>query len=254
MDVSSIDWKSIGSKLERLILADGVTFSEDGLKRMRKHCHNLKRIELRGSNPVEENGRIPQFISLYGDQFDFAYVGGMTEPELNLVVGACTNAANPAHIDGRDLLLPTLRILGPRLEKVYVNDGALIDADEWVAAWSLCSNLKALELSEMRSDEICAIMSTPKQNLKDLRIWHTEVDEIMNKIVEATGNVEFFEFVGGITRLNMFHKFIDKNKSTLRSVYFNIEKSITKAELDEMMKQPIVCPRPRNFLRRRSSF
>lgn len=67
---------------------------------------------------LQENGNVSEVIVSYGDQFDLIKVYGMPEIAFKRVLGACRNARFHADIITDDLLLPTLRILGPRLEKI----------------------------------------------------------------------------------------------------------------------------------------
>lgn len=63
------------------------------------------------------------------------------------------------------------RILGFRLVKIkfdYHPD--VINSGEWVAAWSLCSNLEMLHTKELSAERKSVILGTPKHDLKELRI------------------------------------------------------------------------------------
>jgi len=59
LDKTSIDWSKVGCKLERLVLS-GFSFSQDGLKTIRKHCSNLKHIDMRSFR--EDNRSIAVFL------------------------------------------------------------------------------------------------------------------------------------------------------------------------------------------------
>lgn len=127
-------------------------------------------------------------------------------------------------------------------------DGEM-DAGEWTVAWNLCSNLQMLEASGLRVEELRTIMHTPKHHLKKLKIdgifvGDEEDDDYANElnadtalsiIAESTTNVEILHFQCSVPlSLGAFDKFIEKNKSTLRSV------TISNESTDDPFFQPDV--------------
>lgn len=131
LDAADIVWENVGSKLESLSVSQ-VRFSEDVLKRMREQWNPLKRIGIYYD--------ITQMVSSYGDQLDFVCVYDMPEHELNHTAESCMNSRFRTFVNLSDILLHTLRILGPRLQSIvtYPDFGNQVHSEEWAAAWSLC--------------------------------------------------------------------------------------------------------------------
>lgn len=123
------------------------------------------------------------------------------------------------------LLLPTHRILGPRLKKIdnlFSVDRLENAAEESAAAWSLCPNLKALLANEVTLEGIRAITATPKHDLKELRIYSIRFNsaaEIMGIIEKGTKDVEIlhFPYIQDNIPLRAFNNFIRKNLRCARS-------------------------------------
>jgi len=93
----------------------------------------------------------------------------MEENELNLIVRECKNAHFDAAVFKNSFLLPTLRILGPRQEKIHFSlEGEHFDLGELSAAWNLCPNLENISLYSLKFETASAILDTPKHSLKRL--------------------------------------------------------------------------------------
>lgn len=98
-DIGNINWKFICYKLERLIIS-GIVLADNGLDKMREHCHDPIHIEI---DPVPlGNGNIAGFIESYGEQLDFVYFMYMMEHEMSFVADTCRNAR--FHVDTADSL------------------------------------------------------------------------------------------------------------------------------------------------------
>jgi len=246
-NVKGVDWKRIGRHLERLTLC-GVSVSQHELGKMRHHCSKLKYlvIILRGEN----NGDVAEFIGSYGDQLDFICIDDKMKGELKVVVENCSKARFHVHFTMGQTMLPTLSVLGPRLEKATLDLSAFaIDTSEWAYHWKICISLKVLTVAHLRVEHIRAIMSTPKYHLKEIRISNgddSNTKEIMNIIAKGTTNVEIFhyhfnEFGPSLSNLD---KFIDKNKSTLRSFRVTNQNRTRFPESDtgKMIRKLLDCP------------
>lgn len=209
-------WQNAGRMLEKLTLY-GVSFSRDQLQSLRNHWNNLKHIHI--SSWQSENAIIAEFIASYGEQLELVYVNNMAEGELNLVAGSCINARFHAFICTEHLLIPTLRILGPRLDNILII--CIINGfnkEEWEAAWKLCTSLRVLDTSLLKVEEIRAIMHTPKLYLTEVSISFSrfrDVDDstketVMNIITEGTMNLHILRFRGNPS-LTASSKLIQKN-------------------------------------------
>lgn len=206
----------------------GFSFSEDDVRRMRDHCPNLKEIDLRTNG---ENEIILEFNTSYGNQLDLVHIFRMTESELKRIVEACRNAR--FHIDAGyrpDILLPTLTIVGPQLEKIEFGIYEYeVDGEEWRAAWNLCTNLQVLHENDLSVEIIRSIMATPKLDLQEIRINFLidydgeyegrEDKSFMDVVADGTSNLEKLYF-GNYEHAspNTFDTFINKNLVTLWSV------------------------------------
>lgn len=87
---------------------------------------------------------------------------------MSHVVGQCGNARFHADVSSSQFLLPAIRILGSRLEKIkfdYHPDP--IKSKEWTFAWNARSNLEVLQAIELSVAEIDVIMASPKLYLKE---------------------------------------------------------------------------------------
>lgn len=175
---------------------------------------------------LAKNENMTEFLGSYGDQPDFIRVTNLAESELNHVLGTCRNARLQASISKFNLLLPTLRTLGPRLEKIkntfYMYP--FRNAEESAAARRMRPYLKVLHANQVTVEGIRACGRSPKHHLKELRIYSkhfTEEDEdsraegIQDIITEGTKDVEIFHFHYILD--NISDKHIGKNKSTLLS-------------------------------------
>lgn len=249
-----IEWGGIGKKLERLMIS-GVSCSEDGLKTMREHCKNLKHVDLRIANAfsVEESRNMAEFISSYGDQLDTIHAYDMEVGDLKLVYEKCVNARFHVDVTRDSLSLPALRVLGPRMEKIRIFCEAFdFDREGFTAGWNLCSSLKEFGARKLYVEDISAFMATAKDNLRKISIYPSaydeygicNVEEIMNVIAKGTKSVEVLHIEQHIISLSSFDKFIDKNKSTLRSfsVINSADDLITQADVDKMVEKLLECP------------
>lgn len=73
---------------------------------------------------IKREGNIADFLASYGGHPDWVYIDVMTEGELNHILTSCRKARFSAYVNYpyTDTLLPTLRILGPRVENIeYYN-------------------------------------------------------------------------------------------------------------------------------------
>ena len=191
----------------------------------------------------------------------------MTESQLNLIARSCGNARFHAYSHGIQLLLPTLRCLGPRLDKMRVHcigtrSENHHEPEELAAAWNLCPNLKELEGNNLNVKIVRAIMATPKDHLKKLSIHTYDFDEegddhdssnktILNIITEGTKNVETFCFDNDITSIGIFDKLIGENKSTLR--YFSVNNKTRNLISQSDARKLVECPFPSRNLCTRST-
>lgn len=152
--------------------------------------------------------------------------------------------------------LPTLRILGSRLERVKLDryqDACTIDEDEWAAAGSVCSNLWTLFADLIKVEQIRAIVATPKHQLKEIRIFSlaprakidSNAENIMDIIVEGAKKVEIFHFlcIRYDPSLGALDKFIDNNKSTFRSFSITNEtsRSLHPSVVSEIIPKLLEC-------------
>lgn len=169
--------------------------------------------------------------------------GNVIGIDLNHVALKCRNARFHVEIDEEWPLLPTLRNLGPRMEKIKIHvyeDEDDIDAQEWAVAWGLCPNLEVIIATEFTLEEITAIMGIPKLHLKEISISFIFIDEdgeakeIIDKIAAGTSNVEIlgFRFDSRRHSLDIFDKLIEKNKSALQSITILGEKSEPLSAVD----------------------
>jgi len=190
----------------------------------------------------------------YDDQLDFIHVSKMTGRELRKVVRNCKKARFHVDIWEDHPFLPSIRTIGSRLEKIrYHLYTDAINAEEWAAAWSLCSSrVEVLHATQLTLGEITAIMDTPKTFLKEIRIDSTYFDEdqsitkeAMKIITKGTKNVERFYF-GDENPFSLvdFHKFIDKNKSTLKSfsiVNYSARETLPPLAISELISKLLEC-------------
>lgn len=96
-----------------------------------------------------------EFIASYGYQLDTVQSSNMEESGLELVFEKCRNAGFHVDANTHQLLLPTLGILSPRLEKIQEICGAYnIDWEELTATWNLCSNLSTLIVSNVHVEDM----------------------------------------------------------------------------------------------------
>jgi len=232
-DIKGVDWQHTGKNLERLTLC-GVTVSQNELDEMRKHCTKLKYLVMilqSGGN----NGDIAKFYLSYGDQLDFICIDDMMKGELKHVAANCSKARFHVHLHRwfHGSILPTLSALGPRLvgATLHWQRTTGINTREWAATWKICNSLKVLILQELPVAYIRAIMSTPKYHLKELRI----------SIVEII-HFHFYEHDPSLSDLD---KFIDKNKSTLKSFCVTNEEDapFPESDIGKMLKKVSYCPR-----------
>jgi len=252
--LNGIDWEFIGSKLESLTLSR-VSITDGELKRMRKHCGNLNHIKIR-SNDTESKA-IADFIVSYGDQLELVYVDFMPENELNLIAEGCKNARFHTAVFAERLLLPTLRILGPRLEKIYLLlEEKDIDMGEWTTAWNVCPKLENISMiSFLTLEKARAIMDTPKHRLKRLQLkdspfreeenMDSKMKEMVDRFSEGTKNIEIvdldWEFGGGAS--HPFEKLIRTNKSCIRKFSLTVYGGpFPQPGADNLVKQLLDCP------------
>jgi len=249
--ITGVDWKRIGSNLERLTLC-GVEVSQDELNEMREHCNKLKYLSMI-MEERENYGDVAEFIASYGDQLDFVCIDDSTIEDLKHVAAKCSKARFHLHLtEFRKPILPVFSVLGTRMEKATLNlRASSIDTSEWAKSWKLCNSLKVLILQELPVAYIRAIMSTPKYHLKELRIsivpFGSSTKEIMDIIAAGTKNVEIihFHFYEHDPSLSDLDKFIDKNKSTLKSFCVTNEEDapFPESDIGKMLKKVSYCPR-----------
>ena len=122
-------------------------------------------------------------------------------------------------------LVYAMRILGSRLMMLRLFEGEEMFTEEYAAACDSCTNLEVLFVTLLRVDVTRAIIATPKDNLKVLRIYYTvneqagvsSMETIMDLIAEGTRNVQILDVKELKTSLGAFDNFIGNNKSSLRS-------------------------------------
>lgn len=261
MDISGVYWANVGSKLETLIIHSSL-LNEDELKRLRKHCNDLKHIDKSCGKCGENSEHITEFDASYGDQLNLIHVSGISEGELRQMFDLCTHARFHADVDKRHLLLPTVRILGPRLEKLKFGFFRReVDAGAWTAAWSLCPMLQVLNARALMLEETRAIMRTPKNHLKEIHICYGEYEDyedddfyskpekVMNIIATGTRDVEILFYENFIIFTRVFDKFIDKNKAILQFVtIINNGIPFRQSEADGMARKLLACPNLQSFV------
>lgn len=106
LDISSIHWDTVGSRLGNPIFA-GVSVSDDGLGRIREHCSNLKHIDM----GIQEIGNIAGFMASYGDQLEFVSVEHMPENELNVVAESRRNVRFHAQVFLDNSMVSAIKLL-----------------------------------------------------------------------------------------------------------------------------------------------
>lgn len=111
--------------------------------------------------------------------------------ELKKIAGSCSKARFETAISSGFLLLPTLTMLRSRLEKISISGPLpVFNTGSLAAAWNLYSNLQVLSVRDLKSREIGPIMVTPKNNLKEIKIFDSNIQETMNVIVEGIRSLE----------------------------------------------------------------
>lgn len=179
IDLKDIEWSIFGSTLQSLRLTgEEVEVTESVLDRIRRHCHNLKHIDI--SKICTTNDSVMKFVASYGDQVETVHVYYWNERETKHVVGKCRNARFHVEFDWDFYVLPNLKIRGSRLETVKLDctRGEFVKR-EWRAAWHMCSTLKILIVRNLKVTEIRAIMHTPKDYLKEIRIHRISRKKVM---------------------------------------------------------------------------
>lgn len=232
------------------MVLSGFSYSGDELKNIRENCGNLKHIDMGSREEDHEN--VADFIASYGDLLELVAVRSMAGSQLNRVADACRNARFHAMVFANDLLLQTLRILGPRLEKMICDcDPPDCDFAIWSTSWNLRTNLMVLLVSDVIVGAIRAIMSTPKHQLKEIRILsdineedvYRKPETVTNIIAKGTKNVQELQIPCWFACFGAFTKFIDKSKSTLRSfsIINNIHDPPSSSEIGEIIARLSEC-------------
>jgi len=145
-------------------------------------------------------------------------------------------------------MIPALRTIGSRLEKMnIVWDEDHVDEKEYTNAWNMCQYLESISIQEYDEEHIRAMFATPKDRLKEINLMGAShpIDDnsILELIANGTGAAEVLYYAGTPPPPKSFDKFVDKNKSTLRSVtIFNYDEPIAQSDVGKMMEKFWDCP------------
>jgi len=237
----------IGERLENLVIYDFLyDLGDNDVGMIKLHCPNLKSISLEDENRVFSPD-ITRLLASYGDLLENARLSYLHEEQIRNVTTACPNARFHLFVDVEYGLSPSaLNLIGSRLDGVRINFRSIftnVDLVEWANAWNQCVNLRHLNITPRKVEDIQAVFSMPKTHLITIELgvngWFKREDlkKVMDYIANGTKCIENFECSGSPYFIDALDDFIEKNRSTLRVISLDNRNGDDNKKLDESLQE-----------------